>query len=259
MLHLISSLLGFGESVLRLGRASLLKDKIGFHQYWFLWENLISWSDNMNLFIRVHADSSEAESYVMEFIMNLWNSSYSEIYSCALFVGDFFVHLLLNFCVYDKHFNFFFNNYLNHFFTCRDIIYYLQQMFVSLKTSCTSSSAFFFHWCCNFIWSIFILFTVVVPNRALVLDWVFADGPPHQARVYDNNDRQDFRAIVPRRVPEDHYWVEEEHQIYQNLQEERRIREEAICAKVDVLKNIFKRCCQNGTLISILYDAKLME
>ncbi|XP_027086051.2 starch synthase 3, chloroplastic/amyloplastic-like [Coffea arabica] len=74
---------------------------------------------------------------------------------------------------------------------------------------------------------------IVVPNRALVLDWVFADGPPHQARVYDNNDRQDFRAIVPRRVPEDHYWVEEEHQIYQNLQEERRIREEAIRAKAE--------------------------
>ncbi|KAL3519462.1 hypothetical protein ACH5RR_017611 [Cinchona calisaya] len=74
---------------------------------------------------------------------------------------------------------------------------------------------------------------IVVPDGALVLDWVFADGPPEQARVYDNNGRRDFHAIVPRRAPEDRYWVEEEHHIYQNLQEERRFREEAIRAKAE--------------------------
>ena len=64
------------------------------------------------------------------------------------------------------------------------------------------------------------------------MDWVFADGPPQHAKVYDNNHRQDFHAIVPKCFPEELYWVEEEHQIYKKLQEERRLREEAIRAKV---------------------------
>lgn len=71
-----------------------------------------------------------------------------------------------------------------------------------------------------------------MPDRALVLDWVFADGPPGKAAVYDNNKRQDFHAIVPESIPDELYWVEEEHQIFQKLQEERRSREEAIRAKV---------------------------
>ncbi|GFS29925.1 starch synthase 3 [Actinidia rufa] len=74
---------------------------------------------------------------------------------------------------------------------------------------------------------------VDVPDRALVLDWVFADGPPQHAKVYDNNHRQDFHAIVPNCFPEELYWVEEEHQIYRKLHEERRLREEAIRAKVE--------------------------
>ncbi|XP_004293290.1 PREDICTED: starch synthase 3, chloroplastic/amyloplastic [Fragaria vesca subsp. vesca] len=72
---------------------------------------------------------------------------------------------------------------------------------------------------------------VVVPEQAVVLDWVFADGPPQNATVYDNNHRHDFHAIVPKSIPEEQYWVEEEHQIYRKLQEERRLREEAIRAK----------------------------
>ncbi|KAJ0017433.1 hypothetical protein Pint_09928 [Pistacia integerrima] len=74
---------------------------------------------------------------------------------------------------------------------------------------------------------------VTVPDRALVLDWVFTDGPPQKANVYDNNGRQDFHAIVPKTIPEELYWVEEEHQTYRKLQEERRIREEAIRAKAE--------------------------
>lgn len=81
-----------------------------------------------------------------------------------------------------------------------------------------------------------ILFlVVVVPEQAVVLDWVFADGPPQNATVYDNNHRHDFHAIVPKSIPEEQYWVEEEHQIYRKLQEERRLREEAIRAKVSAL------------------------
>jgi len=64
------------------------------------------------------------------------------------------------------------------------------------------------------------------------LDWVFADGPPQNARVYDNNNLRDFHAIVPNSIPDELYWIEEEHRIYQRLQEERRLREEAIRAKV---------------------------
>lgn len=73
----------------------------------------------------------------------------------------------------------------------------------------------------------------IVPDRALVLDWVFADGPPQHAMVYDNNHRQDFHAIVPKCIPEQQYWIEEEHKIYRKLQEERRLREEAIHAKAE--------------------------
>ncbi|XP_031486594.1 starch synthase 3, chloroplastic/amyloplastic [Nymphaea colorata] len=68
---------------------------------------------------------------------------------------------------------------------------------------------------------------VTVPDRALVLDWVFTDGPPGHAKVYDNNKLQDFHAIVPQSIPEDRYWLEEEHQIYIKLQQERKLKEEA--------------------------------
>ncbi|KAL3627483.1 Soluble starch synthase 3, chloroplastic/amyloplastic [Castilleja foliolosa] len=74
---------------------------------------------------------------------------------------------------------------------------------------------------------------VVVPDQALVLDWVFADGPPQQAIVYDNNQRQDFHAIVSNSTPEELYWVEEEHQIYLKLRAERWLREEAVRAKAE--------------------------
>ncbi|KAH7836913.1 hypothetical protein Vadar_007344 [Vaccinium darrowii] len=74
---------------------------------------------------------------------------------------------------------------------------------------------------------------VLVPERAHVLDWVFADGPPQQAIVYDNNHRQDFHAIVPKSILEEMFWVDEENKIYKKLQEERRFREEAIRAKAE--------------------------
>ncbi|KAH6822132.1 starch synthase 3 [Perilla frutescens var. hirtella] len=74
---------------------------------------------------------------------------------------------------------------------------------------------------------------VVVPDGALVLDWVFADGPPHQAVVYDNNNFQDFHAIVPNSIPDELYWVDEEQRIFRRLQTERRLREEAIRAKAE--------------------------
>ena len=79
-----------------------------------------------------------------------------------------------------------------------------------------------------------LFLVVVVPERAVGLDWVFADGPPQNAVLYDNNHRHDFHAIVPKSIPEELYWVEEEHQIYKKLQEERRLREEAIRAKVSL-------------------------
>ncbi|KAL1537324.1 Soluble starch synthase 3, chloroplastic/amyloplastic [Salvia divinorum] len=74
---------------------------------------------------------------------------------------------------------------------------------------------------------------VVVPDRALVLDWVLADGPPQQAVVYDNNNMQDFHAIVPKSIAEELYWAEEEQILFRKLQTERRSREEAIRAKAE--------------------------
>ncbi|TKY72162.1 Soluble starch synthase 3 [Spatholobus suberectus] len=74
---------------------------------------------------------------------------------------------------------------------------------------------------------------VVVPDQALVLDWVFADGPPQKAVVYDNNRKQDYHAIVPVAMPDEQYWVEEEQTIFRKFQEERRLREEAIRAKAE--------------------------
>ncbi|KAK7245860.1 hypothetical protein RIF29_40713 [Crotalaria pallida] len=74
---------------------------------------------------------------------------------------------------------------------------------------------------------------VVVPHKAFVLDWVFADGPPQTAVVYDNNHKQDFHAIVPLVICDEQYWAEEEHLIFQKLQEERKLREEAIRLKAE--------------------------
>ncbi|KAI3948838.1 hypothetical protein MKX01_022252, partial [Papaver californicum] len=74
---------------------------------------------------------------------------------------------------------------------------------------------------------------VPVPARARVLDWVLADGPPEKATLYDNNKLQDFHAVVPNSTPEEMYWFEEEQQLYNKLQEERRLREEALKEKAE--------------------------
>ncbi|XWS18197.1 hypothetical protein CRYUN_Cryun32bG0022300 [Craigia yunnanensis] len=79
---------------------------------------------------------------------------------------------------------------------------------------------------------------VVIPDQALLFDWVFADGPPKVATMYDNNNYQDFHAIIPRSIPEKLYWVEEEHQIFRKLQEERKLREEAIRAKAEKMSHM---------------------
>ncbi|KAI3966739.1 hypothetical protein MKW92_038736 [Papaver armeniacum] len=74
---------------------------------------------------------------------------------------------------------------------------------------------------------------VPVPARARVLDWVLADGPPEKATLYDNNKLQDFHAVVPNSTPEEMYWFEEEQQLFNKLQEERRLREEALKKKAE--------------------------
>ena len=78
---------------------------------------------------------------------------------------------------------------------------------------------------------------MVVPEKAFLLDWVFADGPPQIAKVYDNNLGRDFHAIVPKGVPDDQHWAEVEEQIYKKLWEERRTREEA--ERLKVKRSIF--------------------
>ncbi|GFP91981.1 soluble starch synthase 3 chloroplastic/amyloplastic [Phtheirospermum japonicum] len=96
---------------------------------------------------------------------------------------------------------------------------------------------------------------VVVPDRALVLDWVFADGPPQQAIVYDNNQRQDFHAIVSNSMPEELYWVEEEQQIYRRLRADRRLREEAMRAKAEKTASL-KAETKERTLKTFLLSQK---
>ncbi|KAF7811169.1 starch synthase 3, chloroplastic/amyloplastic [Senna tora] len=88
---------------------------------------------------------------------------------------------------------------------------------------------------CNISWYVLIYdgAVVVVPDQAFVLDWVFADGPPHKAIVYDNNHKQDYHAIVPKGMPDEQYWADEEQLMFRKLQEERRLREEAIRAKAE--------------------------
>ncbi|XP_010909122.2 starch synthase 3, chloroplastic/amyloplastic [Elaeis guineensis] len=74
---------------------------------------------------------------------------------------------------------------------------------------------------------------VVVPDHALVLDWVFANGPPQKANMYDNNNSRDFHATVPNCILGDLFWIEEEHRIYRKLQEERKLKEEAVRKKAE--------------------------
>lgn len=82
-------------------------------------------------------------------------------------------------------------------------------------------------------------YAVVIPDRALVLDWVFADGPPRSATVYDNNNYLDFHAIIPNVLSEELFWVEEEHRIYRKLQEERKQKQEAAQRKVSLKNCLF--------------------
>lgn len=67
------------------------------------------------------------------------------------------------------------------------------------------------------------------------MDWVFADGPPQQAKVYDNNSYQDFHAVITKDFSEEIYWLEEEDRLFRKLWEERRLREEAARKKVSSL------------------------
>ncbi|XP_022870282.1 starch synthase 3, chloroplastic/amyloplastic isoform X2 [Olea europaea var. sylvestris] len=96
---------------------------------------------------------------------------------------------------------------------------------------------------------------VVVPKGALVLDWVFADGPPQQAIVYDNNNLQDFHAIVPKSIPAELYWVEEEQKIYRKLKEERHLREETARAKAEKTASM-KALTKERTLRTFLLSQK---
>ncbi|XP_051128773.1 starch synthase 3, chloroplastic/amyloplastic-like [Andrographis paniculata] len=83
-------------------------------------------------------------------------------------------------------------------------------------------------WCADF----------VVPDEAVVLNWVFADGPPKQAAVYDNNHTRDFHGIVPASIPGDTYWVEEEEKIFKTLQKQRHLKEKEKQTKVERVERL---------------------
>nr|AEL97582.1 starch synthase IIIa [Hordeum vulgare subsp. vulgare]AEL97586.1 starch synthase IIIa [Hordeum vulgare subsp. vulgare] len=80
---------------------------------------------------------------------------------------------------------------------------------------------------------------VILPEKALVLDWVFADGPAGNARNYDNNSRKDFHAIIPNKnVTKKGFWVQEEQNIYTRLLQERREKEEIMRRKAERSANM---------------------
>ncbi|KAG2407001.1 Soluble starch synthase [Vigna angularis] len=68
-------------------------------------------------------------------------------------------------------------------------------------------------------------------EKAIVLDWVFANAPPRNASAYDNNNNKDFRALVSKVIPDEETWILEQERIYIKLQEQRRLKEEALAAK----------------------------
>ncbi|KAL9255092.1 Soluble starch synthase 3, chloroplastic/amyloplastic-like protein [Drosera capensis] len=81
---------------------------------------------------------------------------------------------------------------------------------------------------------------VTVPDRAFVLDWVFANGPPQKASVYDNNNRLDFHAATLKSVADELYWVELEQVIFRKLQEARRA-EKTARMKAEMKEKTLKR------------------
>ncbi|XP_027922284.1 soluble starch synthase 3, chloroplastic/amyloplastic-like [Vigna unguiculata] len=96
---------------------------------------------------------------------------------------------------------------------------------------------------------------VVVPEQAIVIDWVFANGPPRNASVYDNNNGKDFRALVNKSIPDEKTWIWEQERTYIKLQEQRRLREEALAVKVEKTA-IMKAETKNKTLQRFLHSQK---
>ncbi|CAM0902904.1 unnamed protein product [Alopecurus aequalis] len=75
---------------------------------------------------------------------------------------------------------------------------------------------------------------VTLPESALVLDWVFADGPPGNARKYDNNGKRDFHAVISKNISEDLFWMEEEQRIFKMLQQKRKEKEDAARRRAEI-------------------------
>jgi len=60
--------------------------------------------------------------------------------------------------------------------------------------------------------------------------------------VYDNNNGKDFRALVNKSIPDEKTWIWEQERTYIKLQEQRRLREEALAVKVSFQRKMsFKR------------------
>ncbi|XP_047164111.1 starch synthase 3, chloroplastic/amyloplastic-like [Vigna umbellata] len=96
---------------------------------------------------------------------------------------------------------------------------------------------------------------VVVPEKVIVLDWVFANAPPRNASAYDNNNNKDFRALLSKVIPDEETWILEQERIYIKLQEQRRLKEEALAAKLEKTA-IIKAETKEKTLERFLHSRK---
>lgn len=94
---------------------------------------------------------------------------------------------------------------------------------------------------------------VEIPEGSLIIDWVFTNGPPNDATLYDNNNRNDFHATVPIDVSEELFWLDEEQRAYKALRDDRKLREkheEMKAEKTALMKLETKRRSMKRFLLS---------
>eukprot|EP00271_Cylindrocystis_brebissonii_P019716 TRINITY_DN6165_c0_g1_i1.p2 TRINITY_DN6165_c0_g1~~TRINITY_DN6165_c0_g1_i1.p2 ORF type:complete len:1113 (-),score=272.03 TRINITY_DN6165_c0_g1_i1:5404-8742(-) len=70
---------------------------------------------------------------------------------------------------------------------------------------------------------------IMVPEDAFMLNWVLADGPPNTAYTFDNNNMEDYAAVVGGPEAEAEHFAQMETKLLVEL-EEARVKAEAVAA-----------------------------